>query len=175
MIFQWMSTQALKKTNVFMISRFQKMMQIAQWNNDFMRMQKICFIHPIGKQLNHTRTLILCKYTFAQFHLTSQNRRKNIPKSMEKCSKIIIKMNTELKYFLASFFNWFLSILGSLEDTILDLFFCKNGAPVINLFHAWVDMGMLAVMTTPRCDMEAPKEAAELQNRTLLIGSYVFF
>ena len=37
------------------------------------------------------------------------------------------------------------------------------------------DMGMLAVMTTPRCDLEAPKGAAELQNRTLWARVYVFF
>ena len=99
-----------------------------------MRMQKICFIHPIGKQLNHTRTLIVCKYTFAQLHLTSQNYQKITPKSMEKCSKIIIEMNIELKYFLASFLNWFLSILDSLTEAILDHFFIKMEGPQLGLF-----------------------------------------
>ena len=53
--------------------------------------------------------------------------------------------------------------------------FDKYGGTVIARFHAGRDMGMLAVMTTPLCDMEPPEGAAELQNRTLWARVYVFF
>ena len=47
--------------------------------------------------------------------------------------------------------------------------FNKNGGPLIETFHVGRDMGMLAVMTTPRCDLEAPISAAKLQNRTFFL------
>ena len=50
---------------------------------------------------------------------------KKGPKFIRKCSKINIKINTELKYLFALFLTDFYSILGSLSDSILDNFLIK--------------------------------------------------